>query len=607
MKALRSHGIFLLLSVFVVLYPLSLLLIRSRTGFTSDWYNSLWMADNLGHYYRAHGSLPAILNSNEYVGMTFPIFYGHLLYPFLGFFSAWIGSNWAIRLLCIVIYFIQFGIVYQVFFWKTQRRAISACVSALMLWSIYPLSNLYSRSALPEFIAFSLVISVLGLWFLATGSKAQVDKMVYGFYCAFLFAVMFGVHPITAVYGSFCLLVIALSSVYLVQPKWKQWKWYIGLGFGLLVLTLAFSSSWLDAYLSYAKQINSAVGLGDNTYYSGVDEWWIRLLPFPFDYRSLSGGVSTPTTYLDTQINIPLLILAFFSLWQRVASRKGFQWIQERSVQLGLLSVALSALIFAFSVSQAFVQHLKLLKPLLMYFQIAYRMTNYCNLFILFAVFFLLPEWSTPLGRVSQGLGRLAHEGTVVAAVRAAAVTIAFCSVFAKLFHGSAIWAEASRFGYSRLIDHDPAEFTKIPKSFYSARNYAICSQYTDISPEVLATGKEISFKVASDSHFGTVESVDLQVQAGQWLPTNVYPFPWNEILENGVPVSADRLACSNETGKLSLKATESGRFHFAFLHKPSKHWLGLRCFNQSAFWSVSVFALGLWLYRFRKWILKVL
>src|SRR5262249_31092432 len=86
-----------LIGTAAVLFP-SLLLWPSGEGFALEWGNHVWLVGYFGEYFRQHLAMPAGIHTPEVGGLAYPVFYGYLLYPLLGFASARLHPEVVVRL-----------------------------------------------------------------------------------------------------------------------------------------------------------------------------------------------------------------------------------------------------------------------------------------------------------------------------------------------------------------------------------------------------------------------------------------------------------------------------------------------------------------------------
>ena len=97
------------------------------------------------------------------------------------------------------------------------NRFVSCAVTFLVSCATYPLTNLYNRGAVTEFLSVSLVISVCMMWL----RMARMDdprhrrRLLFSAALALVFAM--GTHPITAVLGSCMVGFAVLASLPLPQ------------------------------------------------------------------------------------------------------------------------------------------------------------------------------------------------------------------------------------------------------------------------------------------------------------------------------------------------------------------------------------------------------
>jgi hypothetical protein len=66
-------------ALLIASFPLAWLAFFNKT-FYVDWDRHLWMIAYTGEYFRHHLSFPTTFNTDDVVGVPFPIFYGTLFY-----------------------------------------------------------------------------------------------------------------------------------------------------------------------------------------------------------------------------------------------------------------------------------------------------------------------------------------------------------------------------------------------------------------------------------------------------------------------------------------------------------------------------------------------
>src|SRR4051812_31488939 len=90
---MRSKIILTALAALLTWFPLFFL----KGDFYTDWINHKWLAGYFGEYFSQHRSWPVVINTSEVGGMAYPLFYGVLYYPVMGFFSHWIYPGFIMR------------------------------------------------------------------------------------------------------------------------------------------------------------------------------------------------------------------------------------------------------------------------------------------------------------------------------------------------------------------------------------------------------------------------------------------------------------------------------------------------------------------------------
>ena len=297
---------FSIATALVLLFPLCLLFYGSTTGFTSDWYNSIWMMGYQKYSYLYHGIFSDVYNTCDLVGNPQAVFYGHLFYPLMGLLSIPVGPHIALRWAVIAVCLLEFLIVYRTVKRFSENGFVAFVVAVLFSWSVYPLTNLYTRSALPEFFAGKFLVILLCSLLNLIKSTDRFEKNAWTWMYAVFLSLCLGTHPITAFYGS---LMVVLCFVSLFRKREDVILFLVGsVGAGLVILP------WVLALLLFSKELSIAKALAEFNpmFHAGIDTWWVRLFPLPLDLRALHGGYAVPTPNLDAQINFPLLVFAVF-------------------------------------------------------------------------------------------------------------------------------------------------------------------------------------------------------------------------------------------------------------------------------------------------------
>ncbi|MEO8129424.1 MAG: hypothetical protein ABI822_20135, partial [Bryobacteraceae bacterium] len=274
------------------------LLWNGNNAFYLDWNNHLWIIGYFGEYFRRHWSFPITLNTEQLGGIPFPVFYGYLFYPAAGLISAFTGSSFALRLVCSLVFLLQVRQVSKTVQMIAGSRFVSCAVTILVSFATYPLTNLYNRAAITEFLAVSLVISVCMMWLRIV--QRNNSRLISGAALALAFAM--GTHPITAILGCLMICFAILASWPLPRNLWKPLGWAVA----LVSLVMA---PWIYAVALYGGKVQLSGG-PINFFPNTLDHFGTRFWPLPWDPRlGTAEGRLWGTPYLDTQINFALLIL----------------------------------------------------------------------------------------------------------------------------------------------------------------------------------------------------------------------------------------------------------------------------------------------------------
>ena len=300
----------LVVGIFAVLFPLSLLL-SVNAGFYVDWENHLWQVGYYGEYFAAHGSLPVTLNTDQAVLVAFPTFYGFWLYSVLGVISSVVGPNLAVRLAIFILWGARFILVYRLSSKFCRDRLICTTLACLISWEIYPLTNLYNRSALTELFAAGLLTCSLCSVFLMILSSQMHAKISYALMTGLTLALAIASHPITALLGApFLGLVFLVSIPFVMRYRRDNIRFVVITGSVIAIFIALVIAPWTYATLRFAPELKISYGtFGAVIVYSqDIDNLLTRFAPLPFDSRSLFNASIVSTPYLDAQVDVPLLL-----------------------------------------------------------------------------------------------------------------------------------------------------------------------------------------------------------------------------------------------------------------------------------------------------------
>lgn len=542
-----SKSQLLLLSLLAALLPLELLF-DIKNVFYIDWLNHVWTIAYYGDYFRAHGSFPDLIHTPEITGMVNPVFYGHFFYLVCGFIARFVGADAAIRILVVALMFGQFFAVFRMFELYSRNRRFSVLIAFVLSWATYPLTNLYSRSALTEFVAVGcLQISIC--FFMSALAFDRGRLRVREISRAFLFFTLAAlVHPITGTMGGLTMVLVYIV-IYFTDKSKREIALPSILGG---VVSLLILSPWLYALFLFAKDlpINQ---MGDLVTYD-FDTILSRLSPFPFDNRSLTDGRNVSTPHLDAQLNMALVAL-LAGLW--LAFRKGgeekamfFQSFMSKKFTKVTAILSGILLVYLFFVSLGYIP--RLVPQLIRKSQLGYRLITYQNLCLMFLALAATQVYANRKNRRDFAIAGFA-----------AAIALSGAGLLLKLSHATVVRDRGGPW-------QTPIERITLPKSFYYLSGYNVIEGVKDLKKS--NTDVNFVFQPASVESFGSVTSGEINLAGDAVVKTNVYVFPWNKIYLDGNPV------------KVELHHYEHGAFLATFTAKAGKHVVEYR-WEPDGFW----------------------
>ena len=546
------------IGLFSSLTAISLLLDPRRIFNVGDWKNHLWYLEHFGQSIK-HGTLPIVLNTQQLVGMPNPLFYAQKFYTMAGCLSAFLGSALTIRFLVLSIFLLQFFHVYRATVKACAQPYIANCIAMMVTWAIYPLTNLYNRSALTEFFAIAfLTCAVAEFLCITLSQQEQVSK--YDVTATGLFFTLAAItHPLTALFGGLFLGILTIIVLY-VAPKQKSFKW---LKYSLIsaFLVLLILSPWLYMVAQFKSQLitfssfKNACLFQSGGLFSNIiaNNNLSRLSPFPLDIGSIKLGIKVPhgnAPYLDAQITLPLIILLAGLVYIRhknvprhiTASNQelsiktplmtqgknhysapgtdeNFEEACKKltTIEIGMFSGSFALFMLTF-IESIYVNAFNL-GGFFNTLQFPFRLISYSNLALLVAVVVVL-----------KGIQfKNAFNRNTINVFLSVCLTISFCAVIQKLVHG---WANSSLVEENTTV-WQPLPFKtrnnllyELPKDFWS-NDYAVGT----IPKSVWAN--RIFFPVSPVN--GEVEPLTVNITAPTLVITNVETFPWNHITVNGI------------------------------------------------------------------------
>jgi hypothetical protein len=531
-------------------------LTRSPAG---DWNPAVWAAGYMGEYFYEHGAFAIELNTDKYVGMMAPIYYGFLFQPLAGLVSSMLGGDLAIRFLAVVSFLVAQFQVYATVCRITSRPAVALAVTTLSAFEIYPMTQIYSLGHVAEFVARAWLLSAACIWLRSLIDPQPISRRKNLAMAGLCLAIAVGTHPIYAVQGS----VLALGAVAVTLAMRRDRLVALGELATLAAWLAVVLSPWLFLLRRYPPTM---VSIELPIYVSGVDNALVRLLPFPFG----SGG---GTEHLDTQVSVPLLIgcLGFGIVLLLSHRDKLAEFRTELSVAACCLVGA--AAFFMLSVN---VRAMALAPFFFWTVQYVYRLAALVDLLLLMTLCFLLLAF------------RRAHlEPPAIArgAIWATIIAVAFVSLSMKLAEVPGL---NSRVPGTALFDDRSSLTHNLPETSMPT-NYASNVDLQDELPAAVTARVQTLFPVGTGKRFGEPLPVEVPLPNGRLtaVTTDAIAFPWNRLSASGKPLPKDQIfaidAPLGGAARLLEAELAEGPVTIGFVLVPDPVWMVLRAVSFAA------------------------
>ncbi len=544
-----------------------------HAGFYFDWYHNLWMIGYTGEYWRVHGSFPVTFNSLPSVGTPLPIFYGFVLYPMLAPLAAWAGAAVALRIGLGALVLTQVHALLAAGRTVGIDRRLSFVVAASVVWSVYSLTNLYNRAAIPEYFAVGLLVASLGYGISASAQCAPGPAFRYGWLAVLCAALSAATHPPTALLAApFLAVLTGIGAVegFARARRYPAFRAAVGGAAGAAVGGLALLAPWLYASFRLARDLTIEAPGGPLTYYPHRSDSWLgRFAPIPYDEAAWR-HVAAQTPYLEAPVSVGLIVLLAwnFRLWlslRRTPSRPNRSVWEGCAGPVMLASGIWFVVALAISLPLPGTRAVTVLTP---YVQFGYRLVSHCNAALLVMV---LASGSWLAARSAYPRYRT---GTRI--VLGAAFALGGTGLLIKLAHAHAVQQiEASpMFAWSgprnALVEGGDDWLDQI---------YATPRRFLELPGAVRIQTTPRRFPVGSGpGDFGTVHSFAVdQPQAG-WVLTDAVAFPWTRIQVNGR--RAEAVARCNYLLAVRLPA---GHSVVAWWWRPDPIWATLYRWSRGA------------------------
>ena len=227
-----------------------------NSTYNVDWPNNMWLIGYYGECFRHHLTMPEVVNTPDFSGLAYPVFYGTLSYPLLGMISLVSSPPVALRIGVILLFLAQYRLVYQATARLGAPTFWARVVSCMVIWTVYPLTNLYNRAALAEFFATGLLVCAFALLQLMFHGRNRRELSIYACGLAFCLTISVGAHPITGMFGIPLLFVVALLLWWLLPCDGPSRKLILLLSLPWVTAAVACVAPWLYATGKFCKHLS---------------------------------------------------------------------------------------------------------------------------------------------------------------------------------------------------------------------------------------------------------------------------------------------------------------------------------------------------------------
>lgn len=524
-------------AVFVTCIPL----FAWNHHFYNDWPNHLGMIGYVGEYLKAHGALPETFNTTPIVGRPTPMFYGNLYLPPLGALSALTGPRAALSLVVVALLFLQFASVRQLLRDATRDEGIACAAAVIVTWAIYPLTDLYNRAAITEFVAITALQTGTCLW--TYYARDPAGRGQAGLVAGLLVTVGAGVHPPTALFGGLTFAVLWLASLVWCPDRTRL----LARSLAISVAAAGVLAPWLYVLGKFGGQLNIVRSNPPLSFFpKSLDALETRLSVVPTVGPDPT-GMGTPN--LDPQISVPLG--AALILFAAVAlAARGRDRVARRAFAFAALCAAATGLLLALSV---FTEAWTALPKSFTIIQFPYRLTAFVNVAALGA-----------LTGVLAVLVRSRHHALWSRLVLGVGVVVASVGVGLKVprcLEGGS--------GADAVV----TDYANPPRDwYYGSEDYTTPDAFQKV--DAAAPRQAVTLAVGGDSGFGMVGSTRVRTDVRTQITTNVQAFPWNVLTIDGRTVA--RKATLDDGYRLAAWI-DPGEHTVGYKFQPDRTWLALR------------------------------
>jgi hypothetical protein len=503
-------------------------MLNPRLVFNYDMENSLWMMSYQAQAWRQTGSFALTLNNVQVCGMPYPLFYGWGFYPMAGVLTAGLGARLALRVILFGALAMQYTSIIRLgrkvgLAWEVRH------VTALAVtWAIYPLTNLYNRGDMPEFIAtawlFSAVACLLTVVLRWPDEPCLYERWAWGFF--YLMALT--THTITGFCGGLFIFLIALT------PLWRRpfpWPWIremrmvAGAGF-------VISLPWLYVLFHFMGKIPVAnySAMTSTFCWTYMSDHWSELAPLRIWPFARELWPAKQMGQLDTQISDALLLEFFLLLAMLLLGRS--RWKESGSLRvlyLSTMGLSVAIVLYIVACAPELQAHTA---PIFAYAQFPYRLVNYIDL----GLFVALIAMGSLIGPILSLRRWLLRAGIL------AALVLAVCGLVTKLHNGAMTGGDEG----DQWSKAHPYEVAGPVSCFYGRGDYAVIDGLPELTPGKLPV-VHVVFAPRPGGRLDEVSPQMVSLKEPTLITTQIEAFPWNALIVDGQQIVSPQLGYNHD------------------------------------------------------------
>ncbi len=539
---------------------------------SGDYVDTHWMARYFTEYLKVHHHFPMVYNTFRAVNVIWPIFYGFLFFPLISILATLTGVDFAFRILFILLWTLKFALSFILVKKLTQDKLLSISIACMVIWTLYPLTNLFGRGAIGEVVATDFMFCGLCSWFLFLIATQTTSRILFGLLMGLCVTVGMASHAISLFFGTWFFLLIGVGSLpFILKQEAVRRRQILAILLLNLILCATVLSPWIYVNLHFSNIL--AHKLDYNMYWRrSIDSLLGRFSPLPIHWQMFFLNIDGGEYYVDAEANTPLLILAV-----------GIFFAERKKLKLSLTKNPIwflfltSFLVFGFAtfVSMSY-SHRDVFATIASFAQFHFRFVTYINMAIFSGLMALLIVYKDL--KVSKKL-----------VVWCLSLSLIGCLI--KSFNGVTQY----NFDPATIKAAEPylsfeKDKNKVLLYPFNSYGYFAASEpeYKTLGETELRDLQILNIPVLQSEKFGDIRPVSFNVagKKPKWLETNIYRFPWTKVKLDGQELGPKDLRIV--TLSYVFKAIPGNHIVESEFAPPTL-WLGLR---KLSFIAVSIWSL---------------